>query len=49
MATLAFKKGKEFLWAISKDKNEVYLVGKKFHKITIDETPAQTLIDSIGG
>jgi hypothetical protein len=51
MATLAFKKGKEFLWTKSTDGNEVYILGRRtFQRVIIDEeSSAQRLIDSIGG
>lgn len=46
--TLKYKKGKEFLWAISQDKNEIFIMGKKFHAIKIKEdNEAQELINSI--
>jgi hypothetical protein len=47
MTTLKFKRGKEFLWAIARDKNEIYVKGKRFHRIIIEEESAQKLIDSI--
>jgi hypothetical protein len=48
MASLKFKKGKEFLWAITKDRNEVYIIGKKFHRIEINpEGEAQRILDEV--
>ena len=49
MTILKFKKGQDFVWAISKDANEIYILGRRqFEKVQIkEEESAQDLINSI--
>ena len=49
MANLKYKKGKEFLWAISRDQNEYFIYGKRLLRAESnrEETSAQDILDEV--